>query len=159
MTTDERTPYLKCLIHETKKVYKKWLILVGAIGAVLGVGYVLWAGRDEILRGFEQIGNWFASVRAALSSVPWWLWVLIGIFVAPVVYAAVKCLLMRRSIENSRVFYNLMLLGITGGFVCMVGMVISIVESLPTGLSLTPFYWAGSGIVSLIFALIMLGKW
>ena len=136
MTADERTPYLKCLIHEIKKVYKKWLVLVG----VLGVGYVLWAGRDEILRGFEQIGNWFnASVQAALSSVPWWLWVLIGIFVAPVIYAAVKCLWIRY--KNMKHYISMVIGGILGFFIGL-GIVWFIVVIKPIPLDSGDIFFA-----------------
>jgi hypothetical protein len=95
----DQVPYLTCLIHETKKVYKKWLIFVSAIGAAIGLGYLVWAAQDEILSGFARIGSWFAavlnSINSVISLVPWWLWIIIAVLVAPLVYAAVKCWFIR----------------------------------------------------------------
>lgn len=127
--SDERTPYLKCLIHETKKAYKIWLIVVGTIAAAGGLAYVVWVGRDilfgirdEILKIFTDIGNFITSV---FSLVPWWIWLLIAIFTAPVLYAAVKCFVIRVDADKIRYeswLNSLLFTGFLIGFFGTIGL-------------------------------------
>lgn len=87
-TPRDKQPYLKCLIHESKKAAKVWFSGLCIIAVIIGLCWWVWYVRDYITGFFNSIGN-------AVSSVPWWYYAIAGLIAAPVVYAAVKCLYIR----------------------------------------------------------------
>jgi hypothetical protein len=105
--TEEKTPYLKCLWHESKKAYKIYAVVLGIIGVIVGLGYVAWSTKDEIIKD--------------VSTVPLWVYAVVGIISAPFVYAAVKCLWIRGNKKCPWIVPVVFI--IFGGFVIAVAMV------------------------------------
>lgn len=92
MTDNEKIPYIKCLYHTGKKVYKWWAIALLLIGVIIGLGLVVASAFGIII---SLIGNAWSLACV----VPWYWWVLFGVTVGPFILVAIWCALKHFDIE------------------------------------------------------------
>ena len=81
--TPSATDLSACIRKKRKSVAKTLGKITGVAIAVLAVCYALWLGLPTIMGGAEAVASLIEAVSsivaAALASVPWWCWVILGI--------------------------------------------------------------------------------
>lgn len=124
--TNDQTTFKQCLIHETKKAYKRYidivlksLLIISAAGivAILAVLFgnsivYVWNvitttiqnGGAALVSGITTLGS---VIWSWLLAVPWWAYVIIGLVALPFIYAIVICI-------QRRLGFDLTLIGIVG---------------------------------------------
>lgn len=97
--TDEKVPYLQCLYHTGKKVYKCWLLALGLIAVIIAIGLIiskLWKQICDVSNYVGScIGIIYDTISMVVSSIPWYWWIAIGVIVGPMVLVAIYCALKR----------------------------------------------------------------
>ena len=104
--TDEKVPYIKCLCHTGKKVYKYWIATLAVIGVTIGLGIVISTVWKQIVDGCNYvattIGTALGSIGYILSTasnnawsllciIPWYWWVAFGVIAGPFILVAIYC--------------------------------------------------------------------
>jgi hypothetical protein len=112
MTDDtNKVPYIQCLKHTGKKVYGIWLIILGVISVIIGLGLVITIAWQQINDGFKYIGNclgyiWngvgyiLSTISSLFCSIPWYWWVGIGVIIGPSILVAIYCALKHFNITS-----------------------------------------------------------
>ena len=102
MTDNEKVPYIQCLCHTGKKVYKYWLIALAAIGVIIGLGWGIVSVWKQITEVMSAVGNALNSIGYVLSTtfnnvwsllciVPWYWWVVFGVIAGPFILVTIYC--------------------------------------------------------------------
>ncbi len=125
--TDEKPPFIKCFIHESKKAYRVWATIILTAAAVIAVCYAIYLSLDIIQNTLNTIYSGINSVLGILYSgaiaIPWWIYVVSAAITIPSIYAAAKCIGIRYNIRLTKIkIFHLSLF--TGLFVCTVGVLI-----------------------------------
>ena len=109
--TEDKTPYIQCLYHTGKKVYKYWIAILAAIGVLIGIGYVVLSAWKLIVDGYNYfittiihivyvLTNLFNNAWSIACSVAWYWWVIIGVIVGPFILVVIWCALKRYNVKN-----------------------------------------------------------
>jgi hypothetical protein len=111
MTDNEKIPYIQCLKHTGKKVYKYWFAALAVIGVVIGLGLVISSAWQQIIDGFKYveryveyiwnsldfiattIGGAINQILSVAFTIPWYWWVGIGVIIGPLILVAIYCAL------------------------------------------------------------------
>lgn len=110
MTENKKNPYLQCLYHTGKKVYKYWLAALAVIGVIIGFYFVVasaWKqienGLNTIVTALGYVGSiiilLFSNAWSLACSVPWYWWVAVGITIGPFILVAIWCALKHYNVE------------------------------------------------------------
>ncbi len=110
MTDNEKIPYLQCLYHTGKKVYKYWLATLAVIGVVIALGLIVSRMWKQIVDCATTIGNAFGYVGyiiinlftnawVMVCTIPWYWCVSAGVIIGPLVLVAIWCALKHFNID------------------------------------------------------------
>jgi hypothetical protein len=113
--TDEKIPYIQCLYHTGKKVYKYWLAGLAIIGVMIGLYFIVASQWKQIVDFATTIGNILCSIGYVLTSlfnnvwsllcaVPWYWWVAIGVIAGPFILVAIWCALKHFDVKGDDIF-------------------------------------------------------
>lgn len=144
--------FTECLIHESKKAYVKYLKILGVVGIlalVVYVGQILklpeWAIAIVTLL-FATFAYIAKNIVNALTLVPWWGYIAVLIIVIPAIYATLKCIWIRASLDAivivgaCTVFTGGVMFGVgivlTNGFIATTGLLVFALSFLGTILSM-----------------------
>lgn len=115
MTDNEKVPYLQCLYHTGKKVYKYWVAVLVVIGVIIGLGLLVataWkqienGGLTAISNALGYVGSiiisLFSNAWSLACGIPWYWWVLIGVTIGPLILVAVWCALRHFNVGNGTI--------------------------------------------------------
>ena len=121
MTDNEKVPYIQCLCHTGKKVYKYWLIALAAIGVIIGCGWGIIQAWKQITDFVSAVGNVLNSIGYVLFtllnnvwmlvlSVPWYLWLITGAIAGPFILVAIYCAVKHYGVKGVDVFIFIVIL-------------------------------------------------
>jgi len=111
MADNEKVPYIQCLYHTGKKVYKYWLATLAVIGVIIGFYFVIVSQWKQIENGLTTISNALNYIGYVLSTslnniwslacaVPWYWWVLAGVTIGPIILVAIWCALKHFNVDT-----------------------------------------------------------
>jgi hypothetical protein len=111
MTENEPVSFKQCLIHESKKAYKEYLIaiavVIGFIAALIGLYWLYTTLNDlkdvfalQITSAFNLISGIIVSVLTPIQDIiwsvatfiPWWGYVILLIIAPPAIYSFLVCI-------------------------------------------------------------------
>jgi hypothetical protein len=147
MTDSEKVPYLQCLYHTGKNVYKYWLAALGVAALVTAIGMIVYKLWDGIAEGFNYlmggaqyisncIGNAIIYAWVLACTVPWYLWILAGVIVGPFILVAIYCAGKHYNIKSKHVGLIVICITVVGTLCGMFNCFYHIVNSCVTGLDL-----------------------
>lgn len=119
--TDEKIPYIQCLLHTGKKVYKYWLIALAAVGVIIGCGWGIVSIWKQITDFASVVGNVLSSIGYILStlfnnawmlalSVPWYWWVIMGVIAGPFILVVIWCALKHFDVKGDDISVAIIIL-------------------------------------------------
>ena len=115
--TEEKVPYLQCLYHTGKTVYKYWFAGLGIAALLIAIGLIINKLWDSIIEAFGYVVKsvefiWNSFDNAALiigaflnnlwiwaSAIPWYWWVAFCVTVGPIIIVAIYCALKRCGVK------------------------------------------------------------
>ena len=109
--TEEKIPYLQCLYHTGKKVYKWWVIALAVIGIISMIGFIIASAWKQIVDFCTTIGTalgyvgyvlttHFNNVWLLMCAVPWYWWVAAGVTIGPLILVAIWCALKHYNVND-----------------------------------------------------------
>jgi hypothetical protein len=110
MTDNEKIPYLQCLYHTGKKVYKYWIEALAVIGIASMIGLIVASAWKQII-GFATtirdalgsigcvLATYFNNIQTLICTVPWYWWVAAGVIIGPFILVAIYCALKHFDID------------------------------------------------------------
>jgi len=105
--TDEKIPYIQCLYHTGKKVYKYWLAGLAVIGVIIGLYFIIvsqWKQICNLLTATENFFDFrFNIIWSFVCTVPWYWWVAIGVIAGPFILVAIWCALKHFDVKENDV--------------------------------------------------------
>jgi hypothetical protein len=92
----EQIPFTQCLIHETKKAYKYYVIgILSSIGVILSVVFELWLYNtfsDSVINLFKFC---IQSILNYIFSIDILIYIALLVLILPLDYSVIKCCLRR----------------------------------------------------------------
>jgi len=153
--TDEKIPYIQCLYHTGKKVYKYWLAGLALIGIIIGLYFIIVSQWKQICNLLTAIENFFDFrfniIWSFICTVPWYWWVAIGVIAGPFILVAIWCALKHFNIDA----IDILIWCVSAIAVC--GFINFILKCATTGFNISDCEWLMFTCLYLFFVFFIIG--